>query len=421
MSDTIVAVSTAPGAALRAVVRLSGPDAAALAGVRRRRGRSRAAVAGVPALADVSPAPRSYTREDLVELHLPGSPPLLEAVLRDLLDRGARLARPGEFTQRAYLNGRIDLAGAEAVAELIDAGNEAEARAALEHAVFSRRVGEIETALLDLCAEVEAAIDFTDQDLEIVAPADVLARAAAALGRVDALLAETAAARVSRDRPVAMLFGPPNSGKTSIFNRLTGGSGIESDVAGTTRDVLRGEVGEIDLLDTAGWLEEAAGPDAEAVRRTEETLDRADLVVLVADASDPAHAAALAERAARHPSIGVLNKVDLARGEFLPPIRDWIRTSARSGEGMEELRGRIRERLLSAPRAAPDARFHASLRQLGQLRRARAALGRAVGVHEVELVAADLRDALDALGALSGRCVTEEILDRVFSRFCLGK
>jgi tRNA modification GTPase len=418
--DTIVAVSTPPGAAPRAVVRLSGPRAAALAGVPPRPGCRASSVAGVPAVVFFFRSPRSYTREDLAELHLPGSPPLLEAAVRALVDAGARLARPGEFTQRAWLNGRIDLAGAEAVADLIDAGDAAEARAALDHRAFSGAVAEIESDLLDLCADVEAGIDFVGQDVEIVPPAAVAGRAGALLERLDALLRDTAARRVARDRPVAMLFGPANSGKSSLFNRLCGGSVIESDVAGTTRDVLRGEMDEVDLLDTAGWRE-ASGVDAAAVARTEEMLDRADLVVFVVDASDPDRARDLVTRAASHPVLGVLNKCDLARTGAQVPIREWVRTSALTGEGVEELRGRIRRLLLSAPRAAPGARFHANLRQMGQLRRARAALDRVDASLGLELVALDLRDAADAFGALSGRSATEELLDRIFSRFCLGK
>lgn len=412
---------------MRSVLRLSGPEALSLSGlpesilpgVRSHR------ISGVPGEAWIFRAPHSYTAEDVVELHLPGSPPLVDAVLQEVLHRGGRLALPGEFTHRAFLHGRLGLAEAEAVLHLVSAGREAEARAAVRYGEFSRRTADIESQVLNLCAEVEAAIDFTDQEIEIL-PSQVAKRRLGETGAaLETLLRDSGSRRLPGTRPVAMLFGPPNAGKSSLFNRLCGATAIVSERAGTTRDMLRGEMEDVDLLDTAGWMEGAGGVDAQAVNKTEEVLEQADLVVFVADASDPSPARGVAERAARHPCLAVWNKCDIAAPEGGPLIREWVRVSARTGEGLSVLKDRIRQMLLSTPGGGAEARFQVSLRQRAQLRRAHGALMRAQRALESgtgwECVAADLRETAESLGGVTGRVVTEEILDRIFSQFCLGK
>ncbi|MBV8881460.1 MAG: 50S ribosome-binding GTPase, partial [Planctomycetaceae bacterium] len=218
MGETIVALSTPPGAGLRAVVRLSGPRAVELGG----------AVPG----AVVFKAPRSYTTEDLVEIHLPSSPPLVGRLMSSLVERGARPAKPGEFTLRAFLNGRIDLAQAEAVEQLISAEGEDDRQAALDQlgGSFSKRLSRIEGELLDLCADAEAAIDFVDQDIDLLPVEEALRRGRKALEELRALMAETAARKTPNARPTVSLHGLPNAGKSALFNALSGADAIVSDV-----------------------------------------------------------------------------------------------------------------------------------------------------------------------------------------------
>jgi tRNA modification GTPase len=407
--DTIVALSTPPGAGLRAIVRLSGPRAVEIAG----------ALPGALTL----PGPRTYTREDIVEIHLPAAPPLVDRLLRALLDRGARPARPGEFTLRAFLNGRIDLAQAEAVEQLIAAEGEEERRAALDQleGAFSRRLREIEESILDLCADSEAAIDFVDQDIEILPVAAAVDRARSLRTSLRNLMSETAARQVADERPVAALVGAPNAGKSALFNALTGSDAIVSDVPGTTRDVLSAELDvgfRVRLLDAPGD-QEAAGLDGEAVRRSRDAIRRADLAILVVDA---ATAAAPPPAPKGRPAILVLSKSDLVRDRV--EVRNAVWTSARTGEGLPELKRLLRLMLGQDDAGRSGARFRVTLRQRALLREAEAALERAAETAPgmgMEFVAADLRVALAALGGVSGRASDEELLDRIFSRFCLGK
>ncbi len=372
--------------------------------------------------------PRTFTREDVVEVHLPGSPPLVERLLRELLERGARPARPGEFTLRAFLNGRLDLAQAEAVEQLISAEDDAERRAALGQLEgdFSRRLAGIEGSLLDLCADAEAAIDFVDQDIELLPLATAVERARAALASLRALLAESAARAVADERPTVALYGLPNAGKSALFNALSGSDAIVSDIPGTTRDVLSAEIDvgiRVRLLDAPGD-HEAGGLDGEAVRRSREIARRADLLLFVVDAG--AADAALPLEPKGRPAILVLNKCDLGRSDAVRSrfrLREAVWSSARTGEGLDELRRRIGT-LLRGEDAGPGARFRVTLRQRALLREAEAALDRACGAAPglgMEFVAADLRSALAALGGISGRASDEDLLDRIFSRFCLGK
>jgi tRNA modification GTPase len=415
ITDTIVALSTPAGCGLEAIVRLSGPRAIDLAG-------------DLPG-AVVFRAPRTYTREDMVELHLPGAPPLVSRRIRGLIEKGARPARPGEFTLRAFLNGRIDLAQAEAVERLVSAEDEEDRRSALDQVegAFSRKLRDIEEQVLNLCADAEAAIDFVDQDIELLPVDQAIERARAARLELSRLLEDSAARAVFDGRPTAALSGLPNAGKSALFNALSGADALVSGVPGTTRDVLAAEVDvgfKVRLVDAPGE-QDVAGLDGEAVRRSREALRRADLLLFVVDASDAGPAVPLEPRG--RPAVLVLNKCDLSRNEsdrcrFRLPEAVW--TSARTGEGVAELKGILRSMLGGGEPDRSAARFRISLRQGALLREAAAALARAAGAAPglgPEFVAADLRAALAALGGVSGRSSDEELLDRIFSRFCLGK
>ncbi|HEV3026548.1 MAG TPA: GTPase, partial [Planctomycetota bacterium] len=365
-AETIVALSTPPGGGLRAVVRLSGPRAVEIGG-------------DVPG-AVVSRAPRTYTREDLVEIHLPSSPPLIDRLVRTLLDRGARPAKPGEFTLRAFLNGRLDLAQAEAVEQLISAEGEDDRRAALDQLAgsFSRRLGLIEGELLNLCADAEAAIDFVDQDIEILPVAEALLRSKAALEALRALISETAARKTSDRRPTVALHGLPNAGKSALFNALSGSDAIVSDVAGTTRDVLSAEIDvgfPVRLVDAPGQAD-AVGLDGEAVRHSRDALRRADLVLFVVDGTQVEASRPIEPKG--RAAILVLNKADQGRDELAHhrfQLREAVWTSAITGEGLAELRAKIGRFLSQEDR--PSAQFRVTLRQGALLKEAEAALDRA--------------------------------------------
>lgn len=373
-------------------------------------------------------APRSYTREDVVEIHLPGSPSLVARLVRALVGRGARPARPGEFTLRAFLNGRFDLAQAEAVEQVIAAESEAERRAALDQleGAFSRRLRQVEHELLDLCADAEAAIDFVDQDIEFLSVEEAVARARRARERLGGLIADSAARHVADERPAVVLYGRPNSGKSTLFNALTGGDALVSDIPGTTRDVLAADLDvgvPVRLFDTAGDRQ-AAGLEAEASRRGRAAAGTADLVLFVVDAADWEASLPLEPRGV--PVLLVVNKCDLAPGEAVRTrfhIREAVCTSGRTGRGLAELKARVAA-MLQEGEGDRGARFRLNFRQRALLREAEAALERAAAAAPglgMEFVALDLRAALDALGGITGRHVSEDLLDRIFSRFCLGK
>jgi tRNA modification GTPase len=363
------------------------------------------------------PAPHSYTREDVVELHLPGAEPLVRDAIERCLRAGARAAEPGEFTRRAFLNGRLDLAQAEAVQALIAARSQDEVRAAagLLRGEFSREVRAVEEAALALCAAVEAALDFVDQDIEIVAPAEARARAEEIRLRLERLLAETAARRVAGAAPTAFLYGAPNAGKSSLFNRLTGADAIVSPVPGTTRDLLVAECAGVRLVDAPGMFE-AEGADAEAVARARAEAEHADVWIVVMDATEPM------APDVRRPAIRVVNKCDLRRNL---PMREALFTSAVTGEGIDALRHKLAEFARGEGAGAAGARFSVSVRQRELLEGARAAFGRAAaalgGGLGMEFVALDLRGGLEALGAVTGRSINDDLLQRIFEKFCVGK
>ncbi len=396
--DTIAACATPPGGGLRAVVRLSGPRALDLA-----RGRAGAVL---------MPAPRTYTREDMAELHGPGSAPLVAALLADLVRLGARPARPGEFTLRAFLNGRLDLARAEAVERVIAAEGESERRAALEQlrGGFSRRLLALEQELLDLCADAEAGIDFVDQDIELLPFPEARRRADRLAQKLLDLRVESAAGGTVPGRPRVVLYGAPNAGKSTLFNVLSGSAAIVSELPGTTRDLLEAdaELGvPVRLVDTAGDRE-AGGIEGEAVRRSRSALEGADLVLVIGE-SDGAPAEPRGV-----PVLRVRSKCDLSPASTEAALR----VSAKTGEGIDELRRAVGRRLAGA--GGPGARFRVSVRQQALLEEAGEALSRTAPAG-LEFLAADLRAALVALGGITGREVDEALLDRIFSRFCLGK
>ncbi|MBJ6981924.1 tRNA uridine-5-carboxymethylaminomethyl(34) synthesis GTPase MnmE [Luteimonas sp. MC1572] len=442
-TDTIVAVATAPGAGGIGIVRLSGPASSAIAATlcgRRLRprhahhARFRDAAGEVldDGIALLFPGPASYTGEDVAELQAHGNPALLQALVARCCVLGARMARPGEFTERAFLNGRLDLAQAEAVADLIAAGDMLAARAARRalDGAFSHRVEALADALVAIRVHAEAAIDFADEPLDTLGGDLLAARLGEARADLAALLAAAERGRRLRDGLHAVIVGPPNAGKSSLLNALAGSErAIVTDVAGTTRDLLRESLhidgAELVLVDTAGLREGGDAIEREGMRRAHDELKRAGLAVVVLDARDPdAGRAALDIALAGVPEILWLhNKADLLPVDAPAAAPGVLRVSARSGAGLDALHARLRAAVLGEP-AAGEGEFTARARHVEALARAAGHLeiaADALATETLDLAAEALRAAHRALGEVTGQVGADELLGHIFSRFCIGK
>lgn len=441
-SETIVAVATPPGRGGIGVVRISGaatrPIARGICGSepvprQAQRVAFRDAEREVVdrGLALFFPAPNSFTGEDVLELHAHGSPVVLDALVRRACELGARPARAGEFSERAFLNGKLDLAQAEAVADLIAARSEAQARAAQRSLAgeFSRRVDALVQTIVQLRVEMEAAIDFAEDASESASPPKLERLFAAADGQFGALLASTRSGVRLTDGVHAVIAGAPNVGKSSLLNALAGNDrAIVTEIPGTTRDVLRESIMlqgvELTLVDTAGLRDSSDAVEAEGIRRAQAELERADLVVWVVDRQKAAGQAwdvpALPAAAAR---ILVVNKIDLAGGQAGRHEANGvvaIALSARTGEGIDLLREELRRHALGDGGGEFSARERhvAALEQAWRhLRAAQTALAHATP----ELVAEDLRSAQYALGEITGTFTSDDLLGAIFSSFCIGK
>ena len=447
---TIAAIASPPGGGSRGIVRLSGPRAAEIVAavysgetqldlsVRGlRTGRFRDGRGEQPLLLLWMPGPRSFTREDVAEFHLPGSPPLLEAALARVLALGASAAEPGEFTRRAFLSGRIDLTRAEGVLALVGARDERERRAgaALLTGGLADRIERLRDRLEDLRALCEASLDFDERDTGHVPDQEIEARLAAARLALDESLDFEVSRASPLGEPRVVLAGAPNAGKSSLFNRLAGEAGaLVSPVPGTTRDVLSRSIrigdGTIRLVDTAGLASsrtEAAGAvDRAARKRAEDALDSADLVVWVVDAQSADAGPPPRER----DLLLAWNKVDLPGVLAEPPPGTfaggvWVATSAETGAGVEDLKATIARALrASDPKEAGGVSREIALRHRLALTEAGRALDLAEAARAsrapLEIQAEHLRSACETLDAITGSTTPEDVLDRIFARFCLG-
>ena len=451
LDDTIVAVSSPPGGAARGIVRLSGPDAMAVLCARFRPDCGDVVVpddhatvtpgmlkidglaSGLPGDAYLWPAGHSYTGQPVVELHTLGSPPLLDAAVATFCAAGARLAGPGEFTLRAFLAGRLDLTQAEAVLGVIDAADRRQLDVALAQLAggLGGPLQAIRDELIDLLAHLEAGFDFADEDLAFIEPEQLNE----GLEHATETVRQIAAQMASRDRADAVvrvvLCGPPNAGKSSLFNALAGkDDALVSPQAGTTRDYLTVEL-DFDglrclLVDTAGTAAGATPATGNTIDHAAQALvtsqhEQADVRIVCIDATRPGEEAIAEESAAG--TILVATKVDAAPSSRIPA--EMLETSSLTGQGIEALREAIHQAARQFNSAPADVVAGTALRCRESLRTAEAALLRAGEILRddggEELVAAEIRVALEELGKVVGAVYTDDVLDRVFSRFCIGK
>lgn len=441
--DTIAAISTPPGRGGIGVVRLSGSLARTIAEslcrLRHALGPSQARFAHIlddsgtvldEAVVTFFAAPHSYTSEDVVEISAHGAPVLLEAILRRAIAAGARLADPGEFTQRAFLSGRLDLTQAEAVHDLIAAQTLEQARLAAAQlgGSLARTIAPIKQQLLHLIAAMEAGVDFAEDDLDLLPQPEILTRISAIEAPLRALAATYTYGRILREGFTLAIVGRPNAGKSSLFNRLlVRDRAIVTAQPGTTRDPISERLSlhgiPVELIDTAGLR---ATPEGEAeqqgILRSRTTMAEADLVLLVLDATAPNHpedAAILATLTSR-PHLVVLNKIDLTPAQVTPHLA----TSTLTGEGLPALQSAIVATLTSTPPAA-DTPLLTNLRQHQAITEALSATVRAATAarqslpHEFLLL--DLHAVLEALDRLTGATTPDDILALIFSTFCIGK
>jgi tRNA modification GTPase len=451
-ADTIVAISTPPGRGGIGIVRLSGPEAASIAVqlVRLRQplehGRTRLADvldsgfgkdAGRidEALVSWFAAPHSYTAEDVVEIAAHGSPVVLDLLLRRALDRGARLAEPGEFTQRAFLAGRLDLTQAEAVRDLIEAQTLTQARQAASQlgGALSRRVAPVKQALVELIALLEAGIDFAEDDIDVTPQAEIARRIGELTPPLTALEASFSRGRIIHDGLTLAIVGRPNAGKSSLFNRLIQRDrAIVTATPGTTRDTVTERISldgiPLELVDTAGLREGREEVEQLGIARSREALADAALVLIVLDATqslnDEEHR--LLEAVGGRPALVAVNKSDLAGAV---PAADEVAgiaalpTSALTGKGIPALRERILA--LATGGAASEPGMLTSLRHHQAISTALAALADAalanLSATPHEMILLDLYRALWALDSLTGQTTSDDILNLIFSTFCIGK
>jgi len=443
--DTIVAIATPPGRGGIGIVRISGPRAADLAArltthqgafeprhatltvVRRGDGRADRDCGPIDqAIVTFFPAPHSYTGEDVVELSTHGSPVILQTIVQSAVRAGARMARPGEFTFRAFLNGRIDLPQAEAVADLIESVTPRQAAVAFDQlqGTLTRAIGEIDADLFDLIARLEASVDFPDEGYHFVRPGVLQSALTSVNTRLEALLAAGQQGRVIREGRVVAIVGGPNVGKSSLFNALVGSSrAIVTAVPGTTRDLVTETVDlhgvRVTLVDTAGVRATIDVVEAEGVNRSLGAASVADLIVVVRDGTSVEEPPVMAGLPALH----VANKCD--RSEFVERP-DVLSVSALTGEGLGEFRHAVAERLGAT--FSVECPQVTNIRHIALLESARAsihaaneALAGAGGALSEEFVLADLQRAMAALEEITGRRTTEDVLQHVFERFCIGK
>ncbi len=448
--DTIAALSTPPGRSGIAVVRISGPQAAAIAALLAPGIRLAARTAALGKIADAAgnavdralltffPKPNSYTGEDVVEISSHGSLPVVRFVIERAVELGARLAEPGEFTRRAYLNSRMDLVQAEAVRDLIDAATLYQARVAVRQVegALSQDLRPLKKQLVDCIALLEAGIDFAEDDVEVAPDEHILQRLAPVQAGIARFVDGFRFGKVVRSGIKLAIVGRPNVGKSSLFNRLLNSErAIVSPTAGTTRDAIHETASfdgiPVDLVDTAGIHAAADAVEAEGVERSRRALREADLALVVFDLSQPLRPSDndLWRRARQScAALRVGNKADLPPRLETPKLETeapLLRVSAKTGQGLDALRRAVRRHALPGFEAADEGTFVTNIRHEALLRAALQSLQKseaaARGGVPHEMLLLDLYEALQALDRITGATTLDDILNNIFSTFCIGK
>jgi len=455
LDDTIAAISTPLGEGGLAVIRLSGPQALTIADkCFEPVGASSRTPSQAPShtvhygkilreqkvvdevLLTVLRAPRTFTREDTVEISCHGGLLPAKLVLDTVLENGARLAWPGEFTKRAFLNGRIDLTQAEAVADLIHSRTELALTAATEQLAgkLSLRINQLRDNLVRILAHIEAHIDFPDEDIAPDTKAALLQQLEDARAFMDELLRTATEGQILRRGIRAAIIGRPNAGKSSLLNQLLGHDrAIVSPIAGTTRDTIEETANirglPIVFIDTAGLRESTDSIEAEGIRRSRQTLVHADLILQIFDASEAISAEdeAYLAQFAQKKRILIRNKIDLPHRLILPAVPgvSVIDVSCMTGQGLETLKDTVKELIWAGEIRAEMLQVMINSRHQDALQRARTSVERTIEALRadlaLELAALDLRIATNAVGEIVGKTSTEDLLDSIFSQFCLGK
>ena len=456
LDDTIVAISTPPGRGGIGVVRLSGAEARSIAApllkLRREVEPGRAVFGEF-----VDPAngervdevvvtffqkPHSYTTDDLIEISAHGSPVVLRHIVELALERGARLADPGEFTMRAFLNGRIDLTQAEAVRDLIDSQTLFQARVAAQQleGALSKRIAPVKQKLVELIALMEAGVDFAEDDVPVLASDIILARIAEVRSALAELHRSFSYGKLVHEGLTLAIVGRPNVGKSSLFNRLVEREhAIVTATPGTTRDLVSETVAiggiPVKLIDTAGIRKALDEAESIGIRKSLEALADADMVLVVLDASQPLHSEdeELLRQVEQRTALVVLNKSDLCATDIpcgtdilvRQPSENSIHTSALSGLGIDQLRNEILRRISGEEGSQPEAGFLTNMRQASLVSQSISSLDaaeastRAQVPHEMILL--DLYGALRALDEITGATTADDILNLIFGSFCIGK
>ncbi len=441
--DTIVAIATPPGRGGIGVVRISGPAAPDIANATLERAaplEPRRATFTSSAIDEVVatffPAPHSYTGQDVIEISAHGSPVILQAIVGRAIAAGARLAEPGEFTLRAFLNGKRDLVQAEAVADLINAATPLQARVAFDQleGTLTRRIAAIDAELFDLIARLEASLDFPDEGYHFIEPAETEGRIAGVVRLFDQLLGEARQGRMIREGATVVIAGRVNVGKSSLFNSLAGNDrAIVTPIAGTTRDLVTESIDidglAITLVDTAGWRATTDVVEREGVARAVQAREVADLLLVVLDRSEPltTEDVQLLQDTVSQNRIVVANKSDLA-----PTVRvkadttyEVVGVSAVTGAGVGQLRQEI-VRALTGRESLRDTAIISNTRHIALIERARANLvaaqqAAATGDTPEEFLLTDLQAARASLDEIVGVRTSDDLLEHIFASFCVGK